>query len=156
MDFRDIVPWGREKDPFTLLKKEMNRVFEDFSQGFPLDPFSRKMGEGFQPKVNISESDKEITVSAELPGMDDKDIDVSLSKNELTIKGEKKEEKEEKKENFYHMERTYGSFQRTLPLPSEVEDNKAEANFKNGVLTIKLPKAPHAIKETKKIEVKTG
>lgn len=155
MDFRDIVQWGREKDPFTMLK-EMNKVFGEFSQGLPLEPFDRKAETGFQPKVNISESDKEITVSAELPGMDDKDINVSLRKNELTIKGEKKEEKEEEKEHYYHMERTYGSFQRTIPLPYEVEDDKVEANFKNGVLTITLPKASHAIKETKKIEVKTG
>jgi HSP20 family protein len=154
MDFRDIVQWGREKDPFTMLK-EMNKVFGEFSQGLPLEPFGRKAEAGFQPKVNISESDKEITVSAELPGMDDKDINVSLRKNELTIKGEKKEEKEEEKEHYYHMERTYGSFQRTIPLPYEVEDDKVEANFKNGVLTITLPKASHAIKETKKIEVKT-
>ena len=154
MDFRDIVQWGREKDPFTMLK-EMNKVFGEFAQGLPLEPFSRKAEAGFQPKVNISESDKEITVSAELPGMDDKDINVSLRKNELTIKGEKKEEKEEEKEHYYHMERTYGSFQRTIPLPYEVEDDKVEANFKNGVLTITLPKASHAIKETKKIEVKT-
>jgi HSP20 family protein len=150
MDLRDIVPWGREKDPFTLLRKEMNKVFEDFSQGFKLEPFGQRLVAGFQPKVNISESDKKITISAELPGMDDKDIDVSLSRNELTIKGEKKEEKEVKKENYYHMERSYGSFHRTLSLPCEVEDDKVDAQFKNGVLTINLPKAAEAIKETKK------
>jgi HSP20 family protein len=158
MDIRDIVPWkwGREDDPFVPLKKEMNRLFEDFSRGFELEPFGRRIRAAFEPKVNVSESEKEIKVSAELPGMDDKDINISLSENELTIKGEKKEEKEEKKENYYHMERSYGSFSRTLPLPCKVESDKVEAQFKKGVLTITLPKAAEAIKETKKIEVKSG
>ena len=156
MDIRDIVPWkwGREDDPFVPLK-EMNRLFEDFSRRFELEPFGRKTRAAFEPKVNVTESEKEIKVSAELPGMDDKDIDISLSENELTIKGEKKEEKEEKKENYYHMERSYGSFSRTLPLPCKVESDKVEAQFKKGVLTITLPKAAEAIKETKKIEVKS-
>ncbi len=156
MDIKDFVPWGRENDPFTLFRKDMNRVFEDFLKGFALEPFGKRTGAAFEPKVNVSESEKEIVVSAELPGMDDKDIDVSLSKNELTIQGEKKEEKEEKKESYYSMERSYGSFKRTLPLPCKVEDDKVEAQFKNGVLTITLPKAPEAIKETKKIDVKSG
>ena len=133
--------------------KEMNRVFENFLKVFALEPFGKRTGAAFEPKVNVSESEKEIVVSAELPGMDDKDIDVSLSKNELTIQGEKKEEKEE---SYYRMERPYGSFKRTLPLPCEVEADKVEAQFKNGVLTITLPKTPEAIKETKKIKVKSG
>lgn len=156
MDIKDFVPWSRENDPLNLFRKEMTRVFEDFSKGFALEPFGRRTEAAFEPKVNVCEGEKEIVVSAELPGMDDKDIDVSLSKNELTIKGEKKEEKEEKKENYYRMERSYGSFKRTLPLPCEVEDDKVEAQFKNGVLNITLPKAAEAIKETKKIDIKSG
>lgn len=158
MDFKDIVPWrwGREEDPLLSFKKEMNRLFEDFSRGFEIEPFGRKTRAVFEPKVNVSETDKEIKVSTELPGLDDKDIDISLSENELTIKGEKKEEKEEKKENYYHMERSYGAFSRTLPLPCKVESDKVDAQFKKGVLTITLPKAAEAIKETKKIEVKSG
>lgn len=135
--------------------KEMNRLFEDFLKGFALEPFGKRTGAAFEPKVNVSEREKEIVVSAELPGMDDKDIDVSLRKNELTIQGEKKEEKEEK-ESYHRMERSYGSFKKTLPLPCEVEDDKVEAQFKNGVLTITLPKAAEAIKGTKKINVKSG
>lgn len=158
MDFKDIVPWGwsREEDPFLSFKKEMNRLFEDFSRGFEIEPFGRRTSAAaFEPKVNIAETEKEIKVSAELPGLDDKDIDVSLSENELTIKGEKKEEKEEKKENYYHMERSYGTFSRTLPLPCKVESDKVDAQFNKGVLTVTLPKAAGAIKETKKIEVKS-
>ena len=89
--------------------KEMNRLFEDFLKGFALEPFGKRPGAAFEPKVNVSEREKELLVSAELPGMDDKDIDVSLRKNELTIQGEKKEEKEEK-ESYHRMERSYGSF----------------------------------------------
>ena len=139
----------------TLFIKEMSRVFEDFSKGFAPEPFGKRTDAAFKPKVNISESEKEIVVSAELPGMDDKDIDVSLSKNELTIQGEKKEEKK----SYTRMESSYGSFKRTLLLPCKVEDDKVEAQFKNGVLTITLPKAPEAIeaiKETKKVNIKSG
>jgi HSP20 family protein len=158
MDIKDIVPWrwGKEDDPFVSLKKEMNRLFEDFSRGLELEPFGKRAKTVFEPKINVAESETEIKVSAELPGMDDKDIDVSLSENELTIKGEKKEEKEEKEKNYYHMERSYGAFSRTLPLPCKVKSDKVDAQFNKGVLTITLPKAAEAIKETKKIEIKSG
>jgi HSP20 family protein len=156
MDIRDIVPWkwGKEDDPFVPLKREMNRLFEDFSRGFELQPFTRRTGE-FEPRINVAESDKEIKISAELPGMEEKDIDISLTENELTIKGEKKEEKEEKKENYYRMERAYGSFSRVIPLPCKVESDKVEAQFKKGILNVTLPKSSEAVKETKKIEVKS-
>jgi HSP20 family protein len=154
MDIKDFGQEGRENSPFTLFIKKMNRFFKDFSKGFALEPFGKRTAV-FEPKVNISENEKEIVVSAELPGIDNKDIDVSLSKNELTIQGEKKEEKEEEKKSYYRMERSYGSFKRTLPLPCEVKDDKVEAQFKNGVLIITLPKEAEAIKETKKINVKS-
>ena len=133
--------------------KEMSRVFQDFLKLFELEPIGKRTGAAFQPKVNVSESEKEVVVSAELPGMDGKDIDVYLRKNELTIQGEKKEKTEEKEESYYRMERSYGSFKRTLPLPCEVEDDKIDAQFKNGVLTITLPKPAEVIK---KIDVKSG
>jgi HSP20 family protein len=102
----------------------------------------------------VSETDKEIKVSAELPGMDDKDIDVSLTRDALTIKGEKKEEKEDKGKDYYKMERSYGSFTRSIPLPVEVDTDKVQATFKKGVLEITLPKTAKAIQETKKIPIK--
>jgi HSP20 family protein len=102
----------------------------------------------------VSETDKEIKVSAELPGMDEKDIDVSLTRDSLTIKGEKKQETEDKGEDYYRMERSYGSFTRSIPLPIEVDTDKVQATFKKGVLEITLPKTARAIQETRKIPVK--
>jgi HSP20 family protein len=87
--------------------------------------------------------------------MDEKDIEVTLNNNSLTIKGEKKMEKEDKDRDYYRMERSYGSFTRTIPLPSEIETDKAEAYFKKGVLTVKIPKSAKAIEEKKKIKIKT-
>ena len=98
--------------------------------------------------------DLEIKVSAELPGMDEKDIDVSLTRDTLTIKGEKKEEKEDTGKDYYKMERSYGSFTRSIPLPVEVDTDKVQATFKKGVLEITLPKTAKAIQETKKVPVK--
>ncbi len=158
---KGLMPFGRkglpakreEYEPFTFFRDEMNRLFDNFFKGFDIEPFERKFA-AFSPSVDISETEKEIVISAELPGMEDKDIDVSLSKDTLTIKGEKKEEKEEKAKSYYRMERSFGSFCRTIPLPAEIDSDKVEAEFKKGVLTIKLPKTPEAIKETKKIQIK--
>ncbi|MFZ5998454.1 MAG: Hsp20/alpha crystallin family protein [Nitrospirota bacterium] len=163
MAFRDLVPrtFGKREvpvkrngdDPFTMLQREMNDLFDNFFRSFDFAPFGSRMGE-FTPRVDVSETDKEIKVSAELPGMDEKDIEVTLNKDSLTIKGEKKEEKEDKGKNYYRIERSYGSFSRTIPLPLEVETDRAEATFKKGVLTVTLPKTAKAIKETKKIAIK--
>lgn len=142
-----------EYSPFSLFRSEMNRLFDNFFQGFDIEPFEKRYGT-FHPNIDITETDKEIKVSAELPGMDNKDIDVSLTKESLTIKGEKKEEKEEKKKDYYRMERSYGSFSRTIPMPVEIDTNNAKAQFKKGVLTITLPKTAKAIKEKKKITIK--
>jgi HSP20 family protein len=148
------VPVKREEyNPFSLLRQEMNSVFDNFLRGFELESFAGRFG-AFSPSVDVKETDKEIKVSAELPGMNDKDIDVSLTKDSLTIKGEKKEEKEDKGKNYYRMERSFGSFTRTVPLPAEVDTEKAKADFVKGVLTVTLPKTPKAIKDTKKIPIK--
>lgn len=163
MAFRDLVPrtFGKREvrvkrngdDPFTMLQREMNDLFDNFFRSFDIALFGSRMGE-FTPRVDVSETDKEIKVSAELPGMDERDIEVTLNKDSLTIKGEKKEEKEDKGKDYYRMERSYGSFSRTIPLPLEVETDRAEATFKKGVLTVTLPKTAKAIKETKKIAIK--
>jgi HSP20 family protein len=163
MPKKSVVPQGKksvparqeEYRPFGLLRQEMNRLFDNFFGGFEMEPFmGRRLG-AFSPTVDIKESDKDIRVSAELPGMDDKDIDVLLSKDSVTIKGEKKEEKEDKGKDYYRMERSYGSFSRTIPLPAEVDTDKVKAEFKKGLLTVTLPKTAQAIKQTKKISVKT-
>lgn len=163
MDFRDLIPWGwarkdvpvrrEESNPFTSLQHNINRVFDDFFSGSNLEPFGRLTG--FTPRVDITEDDKEVKVSAELPGMDEKDIDVSVTKKALTIKGEKKEEKEDKGEGYYRCERSFGSFHRAIPLDSEIDTDKVEASFKKGVLNIVLPKSSEFVKETKKVTVKS-
>jgi HSP20 family protein len=148
------VPVRREEQhPFSLFRQEMNSLFDTFFRGFELEPFKGRFG-AFSPSVDVKESDKDISVTAELPGLDDKDIDVSLSRDSLTIKGEKKEEKEEKGKDYYRMERSFGSFSRTIPLPAEIDVDKVKAEFKKGLLTVTLPKSEKAIKEKKKISVK--
>jgi HSP20 family protein len=164
MDIRDLMPWswgrrsvpGRheEDEPFHALQGNVYRVLSDFFSDLNLEPFGRRFT-GVSPRVDVTESEKEIKVSAELPGLDEKDVDVSVTKKAVTIKGEKKEEKEEKAEGYYRSERTYGSFQRVIPLVCEIDTDKAEASFKKGVLTITLPKTPEAVQETKKIAVKS-
>ncbi len=151
---KSSVPVRREEyNPFSLLRQEMNTLFDNFFRGFDLEPIAGRFGT-FSPNIDVKESDKDISVTAELPGMDDKDIDVSLTKDSLTIKGEKKEEKEEKGKDYYRMERSFGSFSRTIPLPVEIDMDKVKAEFKKGLLTVTLPKTAKAIKETKKIPVK--
>ena len=113
-------------------------------------PFLERYGGEFSPRIDVIEHDKEFIVKAELPGMEEKDIELKLSEDSLFIKGEKKIEKEE----YYYMERSYGSFTRTISLPSRIETGKVEAKFHNGILSITLPKTPESIKETKKIPIK--
>jgi HSP20 family protein len=167
MSITDLIPWRRgekqvpvrrEGEPSILsFQQEMNRLFDEFSRGWGLAPFREfsEQWDAFSPRVDVVEGDKEITVSAELPGMDEKGIDLSLSHGVLTISGEKQEEKEDKGRNYYRMERSYGSFQRSIPLPSEVVEDKAKATFKKGVLTITLPKTAEA-QARKRIPIKTG
>lgn len=150
------MPVKREEDnnPFAVLQQEMNSLFDNFFRGFDTEPLFRGKTGGFTPQIDVSENDKEIRVSAELPGMDEKDIDVSINRDSLTIRGEKKEEKEDKGKDYYRMERSFGSFTRTVPLPVEVDIDKVDAKFKKGVLTVTLPKTAKALEETKKISVK--
>jgi len=157
-----MVPWRRkelagrreEENPFLSLRHEMDRLMDRFARGFgTTEPMEREEPWNFIPTVNVSENDKEIHVSAELPGLDEKDIDVSLSGDHLIIRGEKKAEREEKDEQFYRKESSYGAFHRSIPLPAEVEEDKIEATFKKGVLKIVLPKSPEARKARKKIAI---
>ncbi|HMK44912.1 MAG TPA: Hsp20/alpha crystallin family protein [Dissulfurispiraceae bacterium] len=157
MAFKSLVPSGKEPakedHPVDLFRDEMNRLFDNFFRGFDIEPFGGRIA-GFSPKIDVVETDAEIKVAAELPGMEEKDIDVSLTKDALSIRGEKKVEKEDKGKDFYRMERSYGSFSRTIPLPVEVDADKVLADFKKGVLTVTLPKSAKAIKASKKIAVK--
>ncbi|MGD2063822.1 MAG: Hsp20/alpha crystallin family protein [Nitrospirota bacterium] len=169
MAVRDLIPWRDrrrevpvrrdEADPFHSLHREMDRLFDDFLHGFELAPWMGDrwptMSRGYAPQVDVAETDTEVIVTAELPGMEEKDIDVALAHGNLALKGEKREEKESKERGYYRSERSYGSFARTIPLPCEVEEDKVSATFKKGVLTISLPKTPEARREVKHIDVKT-
>jgi HSP20 family protein len=130
----------------------MDRTFDEFFGGKALAPWGGEWA-GFDPSVDVVETDNAIKVTAELPGMDAKDVDVTVSHNTLTLKGEKKQEHEERGEGYYRSERSYGSFQRSIPLPSTVETDKAEAAFDKGVLTVTFPKT--AAEGRKQIAVKS-
>ena len=153
-----------EWSPLGNLRREFDRMLEDFPWGwrrplarspFDVEPFWRGVsGFGALPAVDIGEKEYEIT--AELPGMDESNIDVKFADGVLTIKGEKKEEKEEKKKDYYLSERRFGSFQRSFPVPESVDANKIEAKFVNGVLTVRLPTSPEAQKNEKRIAIKKG
>jgi HSP20 family protein len=142
----------RGGDPLSHLRNQINRVFDDFFGESWLAP-RRKMAAGFWPQVDVTETDKEIKVSADIPGVEPKDIDVSVEDGMLIIKGEKKYEREEKEKGQHRMERSYGSFERTIELPAVVDESKAKAEFKKGVLRLTLPKRPGAPSRRKKIPV---
>ena len=122
--------------------------------GEPL--FRRGLTRATIPAVDVVESEKAYEITAELPGMDEKNIEVKVAEGGLTIKGEKQEEKEEKKKDYYLHERHFGSFERSFDVPESVDADKIEASFKKGVLTVTLPKKPEAQKPAKKIEVKAA
>jgi len=151
--------------PFESLQREINRIFDDFDRGFWASPFRRSMFDleptwprqlawTTAPAVDVAEKDNAYEVTAELPGMDEKNVEVKLVNGSLTIKGEKKEEKEEKNKDYHVSERSFGSFERSFALPEGVDTDKIEANFNKGVLTIRLPKKPETVKPEKKIEIK--
>jgi HSP20 family protein len=153
-------------DALTKLRSEMDRLFDDFSSGWPMAPFGRRgsMFPGMRDwsmgglAVDIVDLDKSIEVRAEMPGMEEKDIDIELSGRTLTLKGEKKEEKEEgeKGGRYYMSERRYGSVQRTLQIPEGADCAKPDARFANGVLTVSFPKTKAAQEKAKKIKIKSG
>jgi len=149
----DLIPWRkREEWGLTQMRREMDRLFDRFFESWPF----RGVAETgrWMPSVDVSESDKELIVRAELPGMDPKEIDISMSGNVLTTKGERKHEREEKKENFHLVERSSGSFSRSIQLPTEVKPEKIQATYKDGILSISMPKTK--AEAVKKIEVKTA
>lgn len=140
---QDITPEGSEGYAIDTLQQEMNQLFDRFfDRSFGLAPFgSEEERFSFIPSVDVVETDDAVRVSAELPGLDQKDIELSLDRDLLVIRGEKRSETEEKGRNSYRAERRYGAFSRSVRLPTEVKADKAEAAFKNGVLTVTLPKA---------------
>jgi HSP20 family protein len=163
MAIRDLIPWNRGRDvttrssddvtPFLALHREMNRLFDDVFRGFDLAPFGTdrlldRMG-GW-PTIEVSETDKDLKVTAELPGLEQKDIGIELANGVLTIKGEKKTETEDKDRRF--SEHYYGRFERRIPV-DDIDEDKVSAAFKNGVLTVTMPKLPHAQAKVKRIAI---
>ena len=155
------------RDPWQSFRTEMDRVFDRFGGAFGF-PSLRRMFDvepawqyesSFSfgaPAVDVTEDDQAYKIAAELPGMSEKDIDISLTGDLLVLKGEKRQEREEKEKNRYLSERSYGAFQRSFALPEGIDRDKIAAEFSKGVLTLTLPKTPAAQKQQKKIEVKAG
>lgn len=170
VDFKALVPWRNNNssnapatrdgyfDPFVTFRRQMDRMFDDFFTGFGGGRSLQAGGgwSGVTPMVDVSETDKELVVTAELPGLDDKDFEVTLTGDLLTIKGEKKSEHEEKNGDATYMERRYGSFARTVRLPFEVGNEKVDAKYDKGVLTVRVPKPAEVQKAVRRIEVKAA
>ena len=149
--------WGEDTDPFLQMRREMNRLFDDAFSGFGLPSL---FGPALQqlpmaPKIDVSETDNEIQVTAEMPGIDQNDVQVLLEDDRLIIRGEKKEEREDedKNRNYHVRERVEGAFSRTLPLPFAPDPNQVKAEFKNGVMTITIPKPQEVKQKQHRIEV---
>ena len=161
MNVRDLIPWSRSGErgvsadaramsPFYGLQREMNRVFDDFWRGWDAPELFRSRG---WPSVDVEETDAEYRVVAELPGLNEKDVELTLRENVLTISGERKDEREDKAEGRYYAERFYGRFSRAVPFGTEVDVDKVAATFNNGVLTVILPKSPRAQDDAKRIPI---
>jgi HSP20 family protein len=163
MAIKDLIPWNRggevtnrhaEMNPFLSLHREMNRLFDDAFRGFDLMPAGvgeRLGGAGLGwPNIEVSESEKEIKLTAELPGLEEKDVDVRLAGGMLTISGEKKTEVEENNRLF--SERHYGRFERRIPI-EDIDEEKVSASFKNGVLTVTLPRLATATSNVRRIAI---
>lgn len=153
---QDWLPalWQRdpdELDPFTALRKQIDSMFDNADRGMS------DWGTDFRVRSNLSETTQDICITAELPGLSDKDVDVSVSGDRITIKGEKKSEKDEKKEEegreFHRIERMSGSFRRTMRLPFDIEADKVTATVQDGILTVTIPKPARVLEQTKKVQI---
>lgn len=161
----NLIPWktkreerGLSRPEFSLarLRSEMDNLFDRMIR----DPFGAAFGDetgtelSWGPQIDLAESEKDVTVTAELPGVDPKDVEIKVTDNVLTISGEKRHEREEKKRDYHYIERQHGAFHRSVALPSSVDSEKVDATFKNGVLTITLSKRPDA--QARRITIKQG
>jgi len=162
----NLIPWRHKREnrngnggreaPLMRLRGEIESLFDRFFD----EPWSSRFLETFAPtlavgpRIDLAESENDVTVTAELPGVDPKDVEISVSGNMLSIRGQKREDHEEKKRNYHYIERSFGSFQRSIQLPSSVDADKVDAVFKNGILTVTLQKRPDA--KPKRITVQTA
>ena len=162
MNMRDLIPWGRNRNltassqsdnanPFWALHREMNRMFDEFARGFNIPAFSTGWSASW-PHIEVNETDDDVKVVAELPGLEEKDIEVTMHNGMLTLGGEKRSETQ----GAVYSERWHGRFERSLQLGPDVDPEKVNAGFKNGVLTITVPKRPEAKRQVKRIPITTG
>jgi HSP20 family protein len=161
MNLRSLIPIGRSRDvarreytPFWSLQREIDRLFDDFTRGFPTFSSTGGGGQELMPAMDVTETDTEIELTAELPGLEEKDVQINLADNVLTIRGEKRSERDEKTKDVHVVERSYGSFYRTLELPPGVDPDKIKASIAKGVLKVVVPKPAPA--QVKTISVKSA
>jgi HSP20 family protein len=165
VDIKALIPWRNTKsdvatkrddffDPFVSFRREMDRMFDRFFDGLPAS--TGTAWQALIPAADVDETDKEMVITVELPGVSDKDVEVSLVGDVLTIKGEKKSEKEHKDGDSAYVERRFGSFTRSVRLPFEVKDGQVDARFKDGVLTINVPKPRDMQRSVRRIAVKSA
>lgn len=166
---RDLTPWRRQggvqpfggfaRDPFASFRREMDRLFDDFfapAEGRSFAPAARAGAAPsmIMPSVDVHESEQAYTVTAELPGIDPKDVEINLDENTLTLSGEKRSERNEEDGGRRYTERSYGRFERSIPFGAEVDADRIEATCENGVLKVVLPKNAHARDKSRRIEIK--
>lgn len=165
MAIKDLIPWNKTNNrdlavrreaahPFDEFRREMDQLFNGFLSEWPgrTSLVNRQFG-AFVPEIDVTETDKEVRVTAELPGLEEKDIDVSLTEGVLSIKGEKREEHDEEKGDFFRSERRFGMFERSIALPNGIDASKAKASFKKGVLKVTLPKTAEAQSSRRRIAI---
>lgn len=154
--------WGNNESssaPLTSLHREIDRVFDDFNRSFGLPRMSQTVGEAgtaFAPRMDVVETDKSLEVTTELPGVAEADVEVTIVDDVLTIRGEKKAEKKEEKDDYRLVERSYGSFQRSLRLPFKTLPDEIDAQFRDGILKVVLPKPPEVEAKTHKVAIKSA
>ncbi len=164
---RDLIPWSRGRDvaagrtaehPLMSFQREMDRLFEDLWRGFDVPALGRdeRVGTMISPRIELKEKDGEVVVTAELPGLQEKNVEVTLTDNVLSIRGEKKLEKTDKEAEYTYSERSYGAFERRIPIDAEVVGDKVAAKFADGVLTVTLPKNPDAKGHSRRIPIGGG
>lgn len=154
LTMRGLIPWSRDRDiaagraaehPLMSFQRDMNRLFEDLWRGFDAPVPSRSEGMAatmISPRIELKERDAEIEVCAELPGLKENDVEVTVTDNVLSIRGEKKLERKEEEKGYTYSERSYGAFERRIPLDAEILADRVEAKFADGLLTVTLPKNP--------------
>jgi HSP20 family protein len=168
MPITDLLPWNRERSKYELqrrgerslwdMQRDMNEIFNNFfANPFSIAPMQRmmEMGESYSPGIDVCETDKEIIITADLPGMDEKNIHLTIEGDVLTISGTKEKETETKEARIYRKERSYGSFSRSITLPGEVDIEKVDASFNKGVLKVSVPKLMEASSTVRKIPIRS-